>query len=362
MNRWHSDNEARQEAVDTVSAEVSEDFARNISLREVKMGKWMQSFERGWKNYTDNDVSWDEHLEHVSFEGLHPEVLQVQGRFMSKLEIHVDTCLDQICEWAQDNNSSEQAFQELRQQWKDDPLLRKTYTENLRDRVAEIELHPGLCKLTIDYIKAFEREGFDVLAHPNLLHWSTNQYYGEVTEFLLDKGISVDARDEFGNTPLHTAFSEGSSYGTIHSSILLDKGADPNVKNQDGKTPLHFVAQIEWNDPDRARSLIEAGADVNARDSQGKTSLHDAISTIAKTQRYDYREGAFAELLRQKADPRIADNDGNKPSDYLKGGVFDYVAQHREARATLISKEQELSLRDRAGIGRGRQREHEMSL
>ena len=52
--------------------------------------------------------------------------------------------------------------------------------------------------------------------------------------------------------------------GTALASALLERGADANARNAFGQIPLHNAAS-GLGDNDAMISLLEAGADVNAR-------------------------------------------------------------------------------------------------
>jgi len=85
---------------------------------------------------------------------------------------------------------------------------------------------------------------------------------------------SINAKDGFGETPLHWAsngvyFKDGSTL-----RLLLEHGADVNVRNQIGQTPLH-VASINRS-PGVVHLLLEHGADVEPKDNDGKTPLQVA--------------------------------------------------------------------------------------
>ncbi|CAB0040629.1 unnamed protein product [Trichogramma brassicae] len=53
----------------------------------------------------------------------------------------------------------------------------------------------------------------------------------------LNQSLQIDARDEFGNTPLHLAVLNDNVYVT---EMLLRRGANPNSANDEGSTPLHL--------------------------------------------------------------------------------------------------------------------------
>lgn len=101
-----------------------------------------------------------------------------------------------------------------------------------------------------------------------------------------------------------------------------------------GITPLHLA--VCEGDNAEMTELIMAGADINEPDFNGETPLHYSINSIEST--------SF--LLNAGADPRIADNDGDRPSEYAKVAGFIEIAK------LLESKEQELDLREKHGVSK----------
>src|SRR3954454_20546407 len=76
----------------------------------------------------------------------------------------------------------------------------------------------------------------------------------EVTR-LLKNGVSVNARDGLGSTPLHDASWAGDAE-MVH--LLLENGADVNAHHSEGgSTPLHYA--ILTGRPSVVRMLLEAG-------------------------------------------------------------------------------------------------------
>jgi len=99
----------------------------------------------------------------------------------------------------------------------------------------------------------------------------------------LDKGVDVNAEDEFGFTPLHFAAWVGHKEIAV---LLIKNGADVNANSWNGLTPLHDAATNISKDI--IELLIDNGADVNAKDEEGFTPLdHAAI--------WDHKE--IADLL-----------------------------------------------------------------
>merc|ERR1712078_113458 len=68
-------------------------------------------------------------------------------------------------------------------------------------------------------------------------------------------GAEVNAKSEYGATPLHWASQEG--YTDI-VKLLIEKGADVNAKDEEGKTPLNWAS--EGGHTDIVKLLVEKGA------------------------------------------------------------------------------------------------------
>ncbi|WP_257265601.1 ankyrin repeat domain-containing protein [Endozoicomonas sp. ONNA2] len=143
----------------------------------------------------------------------------------------------------------------------------------------------------------------------------------------LEQGADIEARDEYGYTPLFLAVILGN---TEILNVLLAEGASVNVRNRSGQTPLHRAcsgeavtrllargADIEARDNygntplfsychkddlEMFKRLLDAGACVNARDDAGRTPLHDALSGEI-----------VQELLARGADIEAKDNNEATP-------------------------------------------------
>jgi len=119
----------------------------------------------------------------------------------------------------------------------------------------------------------------------------------------LDKGVDVNAKDKYGQTPLHIAV--GRENIEIVKFLVSEKGADVNAKEVDEKTPLHLAAS--YNDKvEIARFLVSNGADVKAKNNGGYTPLHKAVGgKNVELVRYLVMEG--------KADVEAKDGYGDTP-------------------------------------------------
>jgi ankyrin repeat protein len=65
----------------------------------------------------------------------------------------------------------------------------------------------------------------------------------------------VNAKDKYGDTPLHLAIEKGHPEFT---KLLISHGADVNAKDGDGCTPLHLA--VEKGHSEVAKLLRQYGA------------------------------------------------------------------------------------------------------
>jgi ankyrin repeat protein len=120
----------------------------------------------------------------------------------------------------------------------------------------------------------------------------------EGVKAIINSGVNVNARTEFGETPLHLAQARNiadlliSKGADIHakddgfgmtplfnapveiSKLLVSKGADVNAKGKNGVTPLAWA--VYWDAIEKIEFLISKEADVNAGDEDLKTPLQIA--------------------------------------------------------------------------------------
>jgi len=90
---------------------------------------------------------------------------------------------------------------------------------------------------------------------------------------LLDKGIKVDSKDAWGNTPLYLAVGN-EKYREALARGLLAKGASVDAVNANGDAPLHLAVRMLPGGLGLVRALLDAGADPRRREGRGWTALH----------------------------------------------------------------------------------------
>uniref|UniRef100_A0ABD2WK21 Uncharacterized protein n=1 Tax=Trichogramma kaykai TaxID=54128 RepID=A0ABD2WK21_9HYME len=90
----------------------------------------------------------------------------------------------------------------------------------------------------------------------------------------------IDARDKWGNTPLHRAIESDN----IHmAAFLLRRGADPNSANDKGLTPTHLACGINRDVLElffKVNDDVQNAVRVDARDNNGLTPLQWAVSKL----------------------------------------------------------------------------------
>ncbi|CAK4636836.1 hypothetical protein LEN26_019475 [Aphanomyces euteiches] len=91
----------------------------------------------------------------------------------------------------------------------------------------------------------------------------------EAVQAFLQSGLSVNAQDENGYTPLQAAVS----YNHIELvQFLLSAGASATLGDFDNETPLHFCESVEC-----AQILLQHGAHINAKNADQRTPLDAAM-------------------------------------------------------------------------------------
>jgi HEAT repeat protein len=119
----------------------------------------------------------------------------------------------------------------------------------------------------------------------------------------------MEARDVVEGTPLNSAVHSGNE-GIVR--LLIEGGANPNAKDGFGDSPLHFAIR---KDPMARRDriallkiLIEGGANLNSKNKLGFTPLHEAVMQ---------GETAIVRILIEGgADINVGDSSGSTPLDF----------------------------------------------
>ena len=120
---------------------------------------------------------------------------------------------------------------------------------------------------------------------------------------LVDHGADINTRDEKGSTLLHRAAHNGN---VENARKFLEQKADPTLQDADGRTPLLLAAETGGSRGLKiCELLLEHGARVDAAGSDGRTALHLAA---------ERGEVQMVQLLMaHHANPQLADTAGDTP-------------------------------------------------
>ncbi|MCQ2966563.1 MAG: ankyrin repeat domain-containing protein [Alphaproteobacteria bacterium] len=95
-------------------------------------------------------------------------------------------------------------------------------------------------------------------------------------DFLVENGLDINVRDQYGRTALMYALETKKSPKVIHK--LLDLGADINAKNNGKITVLNYA--VKYEDENIIQRIIDLGANLNERNGLGYTALMFASEYI----------------------------------------------------------------------------------
>ena len=129
----------------------------------------------------------------------------------------------------------------------------------------------------VDLVKLLINRGADTSKanwYGSALHCAAEAGQCESIRFLLDSGMNVDLRDDFGRTPLHCATDQRH---IVAIELLLDMGADPNTRDHVGIMLIHDAAQM-GDERLMRRLLRDERIDISATTVRGKTALHCAAT------------------------------------------------------------------------------------
>jgi len=146
---------------------------------------------------------------------------------------------------------------------------------------------------------------------------------------LITEGANVNAKDNNGETPLHSTAHDGGSKEV--AELLIAKGAHVNAKDNDGYTPLHTAANV--NPKEVAEFLITKGAHANAKDNYGNTPMHFAAEIGSKE--------VFELLIYKGARANVKNNDGMTPLALAEKNKRDEIVAFFE---TELPKQNEMAV------------------
>ena len=193
-------------------------------------------------------------------------------------------------------------------------LATRAYNPLVIDRLLELGADPDIAddrgRLAGPAICDWPDARFFAGAPPNI----AERYYAAPPESVrgcLDAGADANARDEYGNTPLHNLAIANSGFVADVIALLVEAGADVNARNHAGATPFHVaLADVRERDAN-AIALLDAGADFDIDGDGGETAARTAKKWSFIT-RYGFGEVTrtpfMRKLLELGMDPALLDN------------------------------------------------------
>jgi ankyrin repeat protein len=114
----------------------------------------------------------------------------------------------------------------------------------------------------------FDIHGVHLLEQRTALHWAVERNFPAIVQTLLEKDVSVNQGDAWGNTPLHIAAWRGR---TDIARMLIERQAEQSSVNHAGQIPLHLAALMD--SPDIMMMLRHGRTEIHLKDLSGKSPL-----------------------------------------------------------------------------------------
>jgi ankyrin repeat protein len=188
---------------------------------------------------------------------------------------------------------------------------------------------------TLDII-GMHRDYGNCYVHVHPSDSSLSRDFLKIIKLLVNNGADLDAKNELGNTPLHSACLIAKGYNTPAGrslnktlpiiSAFLHAGANPNSRNNLGQTPLHVllmevIEAIRGFDEEELfpvtddglkalaqrdfsvslcsilRVFVEAGAELDQRDVLEQTPLHALINGVKESQQNLSKNSCLSKLF-----------------------------------------------------------------
>lgn len=200
-------------------------------------------------------------------EGLFKEILEAyeilsdpQKRHSYDAELQVETYLQQqeLLKQQQDQLSKDAKQQEEQQHQFEVRQKINAYINATKDKINSNKRTPLHCEI----IRCLSIDG------------DSAELY-KICSLMIDAGVDVNAKDEFGKTALYYAVS-GFNIDKEIIRLLLQRGALPNEQNLEGNSPLHSLLSRNLHHS-YSDIFAEFGGNLNLPNNQGKTPFHHVI-------------------------------------------------------------------------------------
>ncbi|KAM9989540.1 hypothetical protein ACTFIY_005585 [Dictyostelium cf. discoideum] len=102
--------------------------------------------------------------------------------------------------------------------------------------------------------------------HP--LHFAARMGNIAIGQYLLDKGVDINAENNYGSTPILEAVRRGE---VEFVKFLISRGANLSIGDIDDNTPLHLAVMCE--DGELIPILLDAGSPLDAKNKDDETPI-----------------------------------------------------------------------------------------
>jgi ankyrin repeat protein len=198
-------------------------------------------------------------------------------------------------------------------------LISKKADTGLKSAGGETAMHFAVRGFNEEKIENFKKiidaliaKGADINAKANFGDTPIfSAFQPELIKHSIDKGADVNAADNFGRAPLHRAMNAKTA------ALLLEKGAALEARDINGATPLCHAASY---DKELTEFLISKGADVNARGYGRRTVKRASMEHLWQAPillAAYYRKTDIAELLLAKGAKIDTAGDNGKTALHL---------------------------------------------
>lgn len=205
----------------------------------------------------------------------------------------------------------------------------------------------------------FDMETVDnVNGDRTLLHTAAAMADKEAVKLLLEKGISANIKDRYGNFPLHTLaaldYVRDCRYGGVTedevrecADLLFDAGASTMRKNEDGIPALCDAAKYARYEI--LESAVSHGVKLTMTDRDGNNPLHVACDWIANPINYDDRGRSIDEEEQKEGYLRCirvlvdAGIDSDEKNDYGKTPLELAIESGVKEAAVIITGDESMA-------------------
>ncbi len=157
--------------------------------------------------------------------------------------------------------------------------------------------------------------------------------------YFLDQGLSLEAKDDQGNTALHYAAKKGN---VQMIKYLVEKGLKVKVLNENNESALFFAARGargHTNDLKIFTYLIDLGLDPLQHNNQGQTILHNLAARSNQAELITW-------LIAKGLEPQLKDQNMHTPlwyaAKYNSAKVVTTLLQHHKTQENFKANVQSL--------------------